>query len=52
MSTIRQIDPERGWAGAVLAVLVALVVGAVLFPRVVWDGFLWQYLWEIGRAHV
>ena len=45
MSTIRQIDPERGWAGAVLAVLVALVVGAVLFPRIVWDGFLWQYLW-------
>jgi uncharacterized membrane protein len=45
MSTIRQISPERGWAATVLTVLVALVVGSILFPRIVWDGFLWQYLW-------
>jgi len=45
MSTLQRIDPERGWAAAVLAVLGALAVGSVLFPRVVWDRFLWQYLW-------
>jgi uncharacterized membrane protein len=45
MSTIQRIGPERGYAATVLAVLAALVVGSVLFPRVVWDEFLWQYLW-------
>jgi uncharacterized membrane protein len=45
MSTIQRIDPERGYAAAVLAVLAALVVGSVLFTRAVWDQFLWQYLW-------
>jgi len=45
MSTIQRIDPERGWATVVGTVIAALVVGSVLFPKVVWDGFLWKYLW-------
>ena len=45
MSAIRQMDPERTWAAAVLATLAGLVGGALAFPGVVWDRFLWQYLW-------
>ena len=39
------LDPERAWAGTVLAVLVALLVGVVAFPRLVYDRFVWQYFW-------
>jgi len=45
MSTLQGIDPERGVAAAVLATLVSLIAGALAFPGVVWDRFLWQYLW-------
>jgi uncharacterized membrane protein len=45
MSTIRRMDPEQGWAAAVLVTLAGLVGGALAFPGIVWDRFLWQYLW-------
>ena len=45
MSTLQRIDPVRAWVATVTTVVVALVVGSILFPNVVWDGFLWQYLW-------
>jgi uncharacterized membrane protein len=45
MSTVRGITPERGWDGAVLATLAALLGGVVFFPELVWNRFLWRYLW-------
>jgi len=45
MSALQRIDPKRGWTAVVLATLVGLVGGVILFPKVVWDGFLWRYLW-------
>ncbi len=43
-------DPERLWAGTVLALVVALVVGSLAFPRLVYDGFIWQYFWGPVQA--
>lgn len=43
-------DPERLWGAGVLALLVALVGGSLLFPRVVYDGFIWQYFWGPVQA--
>jgi len=45
MSAIRRMDAEEGWAAAVLVTLAGLIGGALAFPGVVWDRFLWQYLW-------
>lgn len=45
MSAIRRVNPERTWAAAVVVTLAGLVGGALAFPGVVWDRFLWQYLW-------
>jgi uncharacterized membrane protein len=39
------LDPERAWLGGVVAGLVALVGGALLFPRQVYDQFIWKYFW-------
>jgi uncharacterized membrane protein len=36
---------ERTWAGVVLAAIVALVGGAIAFPKQVYDGFVWHYFW-------
>ncbi|MFC4552606.1 MULTISPECIES: DUF63 family protein [Halorussus] len=38
-------DNERLWGGTVLALLVALVGGALAFPKRVYDGFIWHYFW-------
>ncbi|MFB6160972.1 MAG: DUF63 family protein [Haloferacaceae archaeon] len=43
-------DPVRAWAGAALALLVAVGVGSVAFPRTVYDGFVWQYFWGPVQA--
>ncbi|ADJ15175.1 DUF63 family protein [Halalkalicoccus jeotgali] len=40
-----RIDPARAWVAAALAALAALVVGSVVFPRRVYDGFFWRYFW-------
>ncbi|WP_158056217.1 DUF63 family protein [Halorussus halophilus] len=46
MSTVTDdYDNERLWGGAVLALLVALVGGALVFPKQVYDGFIWHYFW-------
>lgn len=47
------VDPVRAWIGTVLAIAGVLVAGAVLFPRRVYDGFLWQYFWGpvVADAH-
>ncbi len=39
------LGPERAWIAAVSTVVGALVVGSLLFPRQVYDGFLWRYFW-------
>ncbi len=39
------IDSERAWLGAVAAAIVALVGGALAFPKRVYDGFIWHYFW-------
>ncbi|KTG08553.1 hypothetical protein AUR64_17915 [Haloprofundus marisrubri] len=40
-----EADPERTWLGTMAVVLTALVGGSLLFPRIVYDGFLWHYFW-------
>ena len=39
------LSPERAWAAVVGAVAVLLAVGSAVFPRIVYDRFLWQYFW-------
>jgi len=53
MSTVAErvgVAPERLWAGGVLTALAALVVGVVVFPETVYDGFLWHYFWGPVQA--
>ena len=38
-------SPERAWAAVVGGITAALAVGSVVFPRVVYDRFLWRYFW-------
>jgi uncharacterized membrane protein len=35
----------RGWVGAAAALVGALAAGSLLFPRLVYDRFIWQYFW-------
>jgi len=39
------LSPVRAWLAAAAAAVVALVGGALVFPRAIWDGFLWHYFW-------
>ncbi|MGA9401893.1 DUF63 family protein [Haladaptatus sp.] len=39
------LENERLWLGAVAAAIVALIGGALAFPKQVYDGFIWQYFW-------
>ncbi|WP_048077394.1 DUF63 family protein [Halorubrum sp. AJ67] len=39
------LSPERAWAAVVGGVTALLAVGSVVFPRVVYDRFLWRYFW-------
>jgi uncharacterized membrane protein len=53
MATVAErldVEPERLWAGSVLALLVAAVGGSLLFPRTVYDGFVWHYFWGPVQA--
>ncbi|ELZ27904.1 hypothetical protein C473_16152 [Halorubrum distributum JCM 10247] len=38
-------SPERAWAAVVGGVTALLAIGSVVFPRVVYDRFLWRYFW-------
>jgi uncharacterized membrane protein len=44
------VEPERLWGGTVVALLVAVVVGSLAFPRAVYDGFVWHYFWGPVQA--
>ncbi|MDB9235176.1 DUF63 family protein [Halorubrum ezzemoulense] len=39
------LSPERAWAAVVGGVTALLAIGSVVFPRVVYDRFLWRYFW-------
>ena len=41
----RFADPETAWGTVVALLAVALVGGSLLFPRTVYDGFVWRYFW-------
>ena len=49
MSTLLEdrfgLSPERAWAVVMGAVTAALAFGSLLFPRQVYDSFLWRYFW-------
>lgn len=45
MTRLEDVDLERAWATTALGAVVAILGGIVLFPRAVWDRFLWKYLW-------
>lgn len=40
-----RIDPERAWAVLVAGLALAGAVGSLLFPRQVYDQFIWKYYW-------
>ena len=44
------LDSERLWGGAVLALIVAVVGGSLAFPRAVYDRFVWHYFWGPVQA--
>ena len=39
------LSPEQAWAAVVGGVTAILALGSVVFPRVVYDRFLWRYFW-------
>lgn len=43
-------DSETLWGATVLTLLVALVGGSLLLPRLVYDRFVWQYFWGPVQA--
>ena len=44
------VRPEVAWVGTLIAGIVALVVGSILFTQRVYWGFIWQYFWGPVRA--
>ena len=38
-------EPFRAWLAALVGIVSILVVGALAFPRQVYDGFIWKYFW-------
>ncbi len=40
-----RIDPLRAWIATTLGIVAVFAVGALVFPRQVYDGFLWHYFW-------
>ena len=47
------VDRARAWLAAVLGGATLLIVGALVFPRRVYDGFVWRYFWGpvVADAH-
>lgn len=45
MELPEEVDLVRAWLATFLGGLAVLVLGAVAFPRRVYDGFLWLYFW-------
>lgn len=45
MQVADRFEPEPTWLATVTTILVALIGGSVLFPRIVYDRFIWHYFW-------
>ncbi|EMA56955.1 DUF63 family protein [Halorubrum kocurii] len=39
------LSPVRAWAAVIGGVTALLAVGSAVFPRIVYDRFLWRYFW-------
>jgi len=39
------LDPVQAYLATLVTAIGALVVGSLLFPRAVYDGFIWTYFW-------
>jgi len=53
MATVAErlgVEPVRIWIGSVLSLLAALIGGSLVFPRTVYDGFVWHYFWGPVQA--
>ena len=42
--------PARAYVASVAAGVLALVLGVLAFPRIVYDGFVWHYFWGPVQA--
>jgi len=40
-----RFDPEKAWAAVVAALALAGTLGSLLFPKQVYDQFIWRYYW-------
>ena len=45
LAAIERIDPVRLWLTTGIAGIIVLVAGSALFPRLVYERFIWQYFW-------
>jgi uncharacterized membrane protein len=45
MDVIARLDSGRTWLGTALAATAFFVVGSLVFPARVYDGFVWHYFW-------
>lgn len=47
MDGLSRVDasPEVAWLASAVGAVVLLMAGALAFPRLVWDRFLWHYFW-------
>lgn len=44
-SRLDGVEPLAAWTAAFAALVASLAAGALAFPHLVWDRFLWQYFW-------
>jgi uncharacterized membrane protein len=40
-----RFDPEKAWAAVVAGLALAGTIGSLLFPKQVYDQFIWKYYW-------
>jgi uncharacterized membrane protein len=40
-----RFDPERAWAAVVAGLALAGTIGSLVFPKQVYDQFIWRYYW-------
>jgi uncharacterized membrane protein len=43
--SLSDYSPLHLWITSVLGLISIVTIGAVFFPRQVYDGFLWRYFW-------